>query len=68
MIIMGPECDKAYNALKTGSQVALVSDAGTPMIRPGFKLVTACHENSVPVTAAPGPTAPIIALTLSGLL
>ena len=59
---------KLINALKTGSQVALVSDAGTPMISdPGFKLVTACHENSVPVTAAPGPTAPIIALTLSGL-
>ena len=41
-------------------QEPLISD-------PGYKLVTACLENDIPVTAAPGPTAPIVALTLSGL-
>jgi len=59
---------KLIDALKTDKRVALVSDAGTPLISdPGYKLVTACHENGVSVTAAPGPTAPVMALTLSGL-
>ena len=59
---------RLIKALKMGKQVALVSDAGTPLISdPGYKLVTACYENDVSVTAAPGATAPIMALTLSGL-
>ena len=59
---------KLINFMKGGQQVALASDAGTPLISdPGYKLVTACLENDIPVTAAPGPTAPIVALTLSGL-
>ncbi len=59
---------KLINVMKAGQQVALASDAGTPLISdPGYKLVTACLENDIPVTAAPGPTAPIMALTLSGL-
>ena len=59
---------KLINAMKAGQQVALASDAGTPLISdPGYKLVTACLENDIPITAAPGPTAPIAALTLSGL-
>ena len=59
---------KLINVMKSGQQVALASDAGTPLISdPGYKLVTACLENDIPVTAAPGPTAPIVALTLSGL-
>lgn len=59
---------KLIDALKLGRQVALVSDAGTPLISdPGYKLVKACHENNLPVTAAPGPTAPIVALTLAGV-
>ena len=59
---------KLINVMKAGQQVALASDAGTPLISdPGYKLVTACLENNIPVTAAPGPTAPIVALTLSGL-
>ena len=59
---------KLINVMKAGKQVALASDAGTPLISdPGYKLVTACLENDIPVTAAPGPTAPIVALTLSGL-
>ena len=59
---------KLINIMKAGQKVALASDAGTPLISdPGYKLVTACLENDIPVTAAPGPTAPIVALTLSGL-
>ena len=59
---------KLINVLKAGQKVALASDAGTPLISdPGYKLVTACLENDIPITAAPGPTAPIVALTLSGL-
>ena len=59
---------KLINVMKAGQQVALASDAGTPLISdPGYKLVTACLDNDIPVTAAPGPTAPIVALTLSGL-
>ncbi len=59
---------KLINVMKAGQKVALASDSGTPLISdPGYKLVTACLENDIPVTAAPGPTAPIVALTLSGL-
>lgn len=59
---------KLINVMRAGRKVALASDAGTPLIAdPGYKLVTACLENNIPVTAAPGPTAPIAALTLSGL-
>ena len=54
--------------LQKGKSVALVSDAGTPLISdPGFKLVEACHHNNISVSAIPGPTAPILALTMSGL-
>ncbi len=48
--------------------VALVSDAGTPLVSdPGFRLVTAAREAGVPVTAIPGACAAIVGLTLSGL-
>lgn len=54
--------------LKAGSQMALISDAGTPGISdPGFLLVRACHENDIPVSSLPGATASITALVASGL-
>lgn len=54
--------------LGDGQAVALISDAGTPLINdPGYKLVRACQEAGLAVTAVPGPCAAIVALTLSGL-
>ena len=55
-------------ALLSGMKVALVSDAGTPGISdPGYRLVQRAIEQDIPVTAVPGPSAAILALTLSGL-
>lgn len=54
--------------LQGGDNLALVSDAGTPLIAdPGFKLVRECLKEAIPVDSLPGPSAPIVALTLSGL-
>jgi len=59
---------KLMKRLKGGETVALVSDAGMPLISdPGYKLVEACLEEGVPVTCAPGPSAVTTALALSGL-
>lgn len=54
--------------LKAGHDVALVSDAGTPLISdPGYRLVAAAHEAGVPVCPLPGPCAAIAALSAAGL-
>ena len=54
--------------LKTGINIALVTDAGTPGISdPGEELVKQCYEAGIRVTSLPGPAACITALTLSGL-
>jgi 16S rRNA (cytidine1402-2'-O)-methyltransferase len=55
------------SALADGD-VALVSDAGTPGLNdPGYELVRAALEAGYPVSAAPGPSAPVMALVVSGL-
>jgi len=54
--------------LQTGQRMALISDAGTPLISdPGYRLVRACHEQGVPVLAVPGPCAAMAALSVAGL-
>ena len=54
--------------LKGGAVVALVSDAGTPLVNdPGYKLVRTCIEEGVAVTALPGASAVLAGLSLSGL-
>jgi 16S rRNA (cytidine1402-2'-O)-methyltransferase len=54
--------------LAEGASVALVSDAGTPLVSdPGYKLVGAAQEAGHAVTALPGPSALLAALTVAGL-
>lgn len=54
--------------LAQGESVALVSDAGTPLIAdPGYKLARDAARAGLPVTAAPGPSAVLAALSLAGL-
>jgi len=54
--------------LKSGETMALVSDAGTPLVSdPGYKLVAECIDAGVPVTALPGASAVMAALMLAGL-
>ncbi|MDR3419162.1 MAG: 16S rRNA (cytidine(1402)-2'-O)-methyltransferase [Nevskia sp.] len=54
--------------LQGGASLALISDAGTPLISdPGFALVRAARAAGVPVYAVPGPCAAVAALSVSGL-
>ncbi len=54
--------------VKDGEAVALISDAGTPLISdPGFQLVKAMGENRLPVFTIPGPSAVTAALSIGGL-
>jgi 16S rRNA (cytidine1402-2'-O)-methyltransferase len=59
---------RVLERLARGERVALVSDAGTPLISdPGYKLVRAARQAGHPVTAVPGTSATLAALTVSGL-
>jgi 16S rRNA (cytidine1402-2'-O)-methyltransferase len=54
--------------LREGKIIALITDAGTPLISdPGYELVYTCLEEEIEVAALPGPCAAILALQLSGL-
>lgn len=60
--------DSIINQLKSGQNLALVSDAGTPLISdPGYRLVRECIAQGIEVDSLPGPSSVITALTLSGL-
>ncbi|WP_031514345.1 16S rRNA (cytidine(1402)-2'-O)-methyltransferase [Streptomyces sp. NRRL F-5123] len=55
-------------ALAGGARVVLVTDAGMPSVSdPGYRLVAACVERGITVTAVPGPSAVLTALAVSGL-
>ncbi len=54
--------------LEAGARIALVSDAGTPLVSdPGYRLVKAAVERGLMVTPLPGPSAALAALSISGL-
>jgi 16S rRNA (cytidine1402-2'-O)-methyltransferase len=60
--------DKVIDMLLAGQSIALVSDAGTPLVSdPGYRLVKAAHERGVPVSPIPGPSALTAALSVAGL-
>lgn len=59
---------KLISALQAGQSVALISDAGTPLVSdPGYRLVGEALDHGIRVVPIPGPSAPLAALTASGL-
>jgi len=59
---------KLLTQLQAGERIALVSDAGTPLISdPGYKLVRACADAGIVVVPIPGPSAMLAALVTAGL-
>jgi len=64
----GNVIERLLGAIRDGKSVACVSEAGTPLIAdPGYELGLAAAEADLPVTSAPGPSAVLAALTVSGL-
>ena len=60
--------ERLLRLLGAGTDVALVTDAGTPTVSdPGAELVVAARERGIPVVTIPGPTAVAAALAVSGL-
>jgi 16S rRNA (cytidine1402-2'-O)-methyltransferase len=54
--------------LQGGERIALISDAGTPLINdPGYRLVCRAHDEGIRVVAVPGPSAVTAALSVAGL-
>ena len=61
-------CDFLIKELKEGKNIALVSDAGTPLINdPGYHLVKYCRQAGIRVVPLPGPCAAITALSAAGI-
>jgi len=64
----GARAQELAARIRDGAVVALVSDAGTPLVSdPGFALVRACLAAGLPVEVLPGPSAAMTALVASGL-
>lgn len=62
------ERDKIVNLIQSGKSIALVSDAGSPLIAdPGFKLIRLLKLSNINIEVIPGPCSLIAALSISGL-
>ena len=60
--------EELINRLRTGENIALISDAGTPCIAdPGYRLIASCHAVGITVVPIPGPSALITALSAAGV-
>ena len=63
----GSKLNFLISTLKSGEDVVLISDAGTPLISdPGYLLIRACLKEEIEVECLPGPTAIVPALVASG--
>lgn len=64
----GSADNKLVESLAAGQSIALISDAGTPLIAdPGYRLVAAARAAGIKVVAIPGPCAAVAALSIAGL-
>ena len=55
------DLDRLLRHLRSGASLALISDAGTPLLSdPGYRLVEACHSEGISVTPVPGVCQPIV--------
>ena len=62
------QAERIVDRLRAGDDVALIADAGTPLISdPGFRLVRAAREAGIDVSPVPGPCAAVAALSVAGL-
>lgn len=62
------KADELVGLLRGGKRLALISDAGTPLVSdPGYRLVRAAHLAGIRVVPVPGPCAAVAALSVSGL-
>lgn len=62
------DLDRLLRHLRSGASLALISDAGTPLLSdPGYRLVEACHSEGISVTPVPGASAMLAAVSVSGL-
>jgi len=62
------QAKKIINFLMEGNDVAIVSDAGCPVISdPGYELIKLCHENKINIVGIPGPSAVTTAISISGM-
>jgi len=61
------QIQKYLEEVRSGAHAAVLTDGGSPVVSdPGAILCDLCHEAGIPVYGIPGPSAPILALTLSG--
>jgi 16S rRNA (cytidine1402-2'-O)-methyltransferase len=61
------QIQKFVEEIRLGARAAVLTDGGSPVVSdPGAILCDLCHEAGIPVEGIPGPSAPVLALTLSG--